>query len=123
MEQTPTLGHQKYTFETEWYDQQADVVRPYRLLYYPGLKAIEMFDVKNNRQFLKRQEMPTLSLEDFYVGANVTILSRMLRILDYGDVHTRRYFETSRQRTFAMIKPDCYAQMGQIIDAIQNNGL
>ena len=22
-----------------------------------------------------------------------------------------------------MIKPDCYAQMGQIIDSIQNNGL
>lgn len=68
-----------------------------------------MFDVKNNRQFLKRREEPTLSLEDFYVGAQVTILSRMLRIIDYGDVHTRRYFESARQRTFAMIKPDCYA--------------
>jgi len=69
MEQTPTLGEQKYTFETEWYDQQADVIRPYRLYYYPGLKAVEMFDVKNNRQFLKRQQMPQYALEDFYVGA------------------------------------------------------
>jgi len=43
--------------------------------------------------------------------------------MDYGDVHTRRYFETARQRTFAMIKPDCYAQMGQIINAIYDNGL
>ena len=54
MQQEPTLGEQKYTFETEWYDQQADVIRPYRVMYYPGLKAVEMFDVKNNRQFLKR---------------------------------------------------------------------
>ena len=82
-----------------------------------------MFDVKNARQFLKRQEAPTVALEDFYVGANITILSRMLRIMDYGDVHTRRYFETARQRTFAMIKPDCYAQMGSIISAIQSSGL
>jgi len=47
----------------------------------------------------------------------------MLRILDYGDVHTRRYFESARQRTFAMIKPDRYAQMGQIISTIQSSGL
>lgn len=50
------------------------------------------------------------------------ILGRVLKVTDYGDVHTRRYFETNRQRTFAMIKPDCYSQMGQIIDAIQSNG-
>ena len=54
MQQEPTLAEQKYTFETEWYDQQADVIRPYRVMYYPGLKAVEMFDVKNNRQFLKK---------------------------------------------------------------------
>jgi len=26
----------------------------------------------------------------------VTILSRVLRVLDYGDVHTRKYFEQAR---------------------------
>ena len=43
--------------------------------------------------------------------------------MDYGDVHTRRHFEQLRQRTFAMIKPDCYAQMGDIITATQASGL
>ena len=52
----------------------------------------------------------------------MTILSRVLKVIDYGDVATRREFESKRQRTFAMIKPDCYAQMGQIIDAIQAKG-
>lgn len=42
--------------------------------------------------------------------------------MDYGDVATRRKFETSRQRTFAMIKPDCYTKIGQIIDAVCANG-
>ena len=123
LQQTPTLGEQKYTFETEWYDQQAEIIRPYRVLYYPNLKSVEMYDVKNNRQFLKRQQIPSVILDDFFIGAQVTILSRVLRVMDYGDVHTRRYFETARQRTFAMIKPDCYAQMGQIISAIQSSGL
>ena len=118
-----SLGEQKYTFETEWYDPQADIIRPYRVLYYPVLKSVEMFDVKNSRIFLKKQQIPSIQLDDFFIGAQVTVLSRVLKVMDYGDVHTRKYFESHRQRTFAMIKPDCYAQMGQIIDAIQSNGL
>ena len=63
-----------------------------------------------------------MQLDDFYIGARVTIFSRVLTVMDYGDVHTRKRFETDRQRTFAMIKPDCYSQMGQIIDGVQQSG-
>jgi len=111
-----TLGEQKYTFEVDWYDQQADITRPYRTLYYPVTKSVEMYDVKNNRIFLKKQQIPAIQLDDFFIGAQVPVLSRVLKVTDYGDVHTRRYFENQRQRTFAMIKPDCYSQMGKIID-------
>lgn len=81
-----------------------------------------MYDVKNNRIFLKKQQIPSVQLNDFFIGAQVPVLARVLKVIDYGDVHTRRYFETQRQRTFAMIKPDCYSQMGLIIDQIQSNG-
>ena len=123
MATTTTLGEQKFTFETEWYDNQADIIRPYRVIYYPNLASVEMYDVKNNRIFLKKQQIPSLQLDDFFLGAQVTILSRVLKVTDYGDVSTRRQFEAQRQRTFAMIKPDCYSQMGQIIDCIQSQGL
>ena len=63
-----------------------------------------------------------MQLDDFYIGARVTIFSRVLTVMDYGDVHTRKRFETDRQRTFAMIKPDAYSNMGKIIDAIQKEG-
>lgn len=46
----------------------------------------------------------------------------MLKVTDYGDVHTRTRFEVSRQRTFAMIKPDAYSQMGKVIDGVFQNG-
>lgn len=87
------LGEQKYTFEVEWYDQQADIVRPYRTVYYPVLQSVEMWDIKNSRIFLKKQQIPSLQLDDFFIGAQVTVLSRVLKVIDYGDVYTRRHFE------------------------------
>lgn len=117
-----TLGIEKYTFEVDWHDTQADIIRKYRVLFYPVRNEIEMFDVKLNRIFLKKVEIPSVSLDDFFVGAQVTVLSRVLRVTDYGDVHTRKRFEVEKSRTFAMIKPDAYVHMGKIIDAISNDG-
>ena len=88
------LGEQKYTFEVEWYDQQADIVRPYRTVYYPVLQSVEMWDIKNSRIFLKKQQIPSIQLDDFFIGAQVTVLSRVLKVIDYGDVYTRKHFET-----------------------------
>ena len=81
-----------------------------------------MFDVKLNKIFLKKIEIPSVSLDDFFVGAQVTVLSRVLRVTDYGDVHTRKRFEVDKSRTFAMIKPDAYAHIGKIFDAISQSG-
>ena len=117
-----TLGEEKYIFEVDWYDQQADITRKYQVVYLPVVKSIEMYDVKNKRIFLKRQEIPTLQLDDFFVGSQVTILSRVLKVTDYGDIFTRRRFESQRERTFAMIKPDAYTAMGKIIDGVYSSG-
>ena len=117
-----TLGEEKYTFEVDWYDPQACIIRKYRVIYFPVTKTLEMFDIKNQRMFLKKTEVPTVTLDDFYVGSQVTILARVLKVTDYGDVHTRSRFEVSRQRTFAMIKPDAYQHMGKILDQICASG-
>lgn len=81
-----------------------------------------MYDVKLNRIFLKKVEIPSICLDDFFVGAQVTILSRVLKVTDYGDVHTRKKFEVDKSRTFAMIKPDAYGNMGKIFDRIAQEG-
>jgi hypothetical protein len=36
------VGEERYIFETEWYDLQASLIRPYRVTYYPGNQTIEM---------------------------------------------------------------------------------
>lgn len=61
-------------------------------------------------------------MKDLYIGGIITINARQLKIVEYGDVATRKRFEVDRQRTFAMIKPDAYINIGKIIDAIYLNG-
>jgi len=81
-----------------------------------------MYDKKMARIFLKRVELPGISLKDLYVGAKVTIFSRVLNIVSYGDIATQAKQNTDCQNTFAMIKPCSYQNMGKIIDAIQQEG-
>ena len=57
-----------------------------------------MYDVKNQRIFLKRIEIPGLNLNDLYVRAKVTILSRSMKVTDYGDIRTKNRFESNRTK-------------------------
>ena len=57
-------------------------------------------------------------MKNLHIGAVVTVTARQLKIIEYGDVATRKRFEVDRQRTFAMIKPDAYVHIGKIIDAV-----
>lgn len=105
---TKPIKEERYVFETEWYDQQADILRYYRLFFYPTDNSVEMYDKKMNRVFLKRIEVPTLKLSEIFVGAKVTIFARVLAIKEYGDIATAVKQGGERESTFAMIKPDSY---------------
>jgi nucleoside-diphosphate kinase len=72
--------------------------------------------------FIKRIACPGLTIRELFVGSIINVFSRQLKLVEYGDMFTRRCFEASSEKTFAMIKPDCYTQTGKIIDAIYQNG-
>ncbi len=57
-------------------------------------------------------------MDQLYVGATANIHSRMYKVVDYGDDFTRKYFAPFVQKTFAMIKPNAFENMGKIIDVI-----
>lgn len=40
-------GEERYVFETEWFDQQASLVRKYLFTYFPSDKTIEMVSKTN----------------------------------------------------------------------------
>jgi nucleoside-diphosphate kinase len=105
---TKPIKEERYVFEVEWYDQQAEILRFYRLFFFPTDSSVEMFDKKMNRMFIKRIELPTLRLSDLFVGAKVTVFARVLTVKEYGDIATEAKQSGERQSTFAMIKPDQY---------------
>ena len=61
-------------------------------------------------------------MHEMHIGSILTINGRQLKIVEYGDVATRKRFEQTCQRTFAMIKPCSYKNIGKIIDAVYKNG-
>ena len=118
----------RFVFMVEWYDQLADLSRKYQLTYFTADATIEMvrltqYDIKNRRPFLKRCQYPALTLAELHVGATVTVYSRQLKVVDYGDTYTEKQVYSQLTRTFGMIKPDCYSQIGKILDRIYDEGL
>ena len=71
---------------------------------------------------MKRTQMANISERELFIGSCVCVNSRQLKLSDYADIFTRKKFESCAERTFALIKPDCYTHTGKIIDAICASG-
>ena len=110
------------SFIAEHYDTLAQMIKKYQLFYYPDDSSIEMYDIKNQRIFLKRIINPEIKSSTLYLGSEITIYSRQYKIIAYGDEFTKKALEEIRTSTFAMILPPVYMSIGKIIDIIQANG-
>jgi nucleoside-diphosphate kinase len=109
-------------FIVEWFDTQASIIRKYFLTYYISDNTIDMYDLKNKRGFLKRCEYAGVNLDELYIGSVITIYSRQLTIVEYADDFTKNAFSSAKEKTFAMIKPDAYLNMGKIISQLSQDG-
>ena len=70
---------------------------------------------------MKRTRYPAVAEDELYAGTTVTIFSRQFKILDYADEFTRKAFDQEHhvEKSFAMIKPDSYTNIGKIIHIIE----
>jgi len=71
---------------------------------------------------LKRMACADITEDKLFIGSVVTIFSRQLKLVDYGDTFTRSHFASNKETTFGLIKPDVYVHTGKIIDTIYANG-
>ena len=110
--------YQRYCFITEVFDSFASLVRRYQLFFYPSDGSIEIFDIKNQRIFLKRIVNPEVTIKDLYINSDININSRKHKLVEYGDDFTKKVFTEIRSNTYGMIKPDGYLNIGKIIDMI-----
>ena len=72
--------------------------------------------------FLKKTTTDQISQADLYIGNTITIYSRVLSILDFGDEVTLNNCAQEHQSTFALIKPGSMDQMGIILTDIHTAG-
>nr|XP_018901246.1 PREDICTED: nucleoside diphosphate kinase 7 isoform X2 [Bemisia tabaci] len=114
---------EKYNFIAEWFDPEASFSKKFHLSYFIKDDSIELFDLRNLRMFLKRTKCDGVRLCDIYVGASVKIYSRLMKIVDYADVETKRKLSQTSQKTFGFIKPDGINKKGAIFDMILERGL
>ena len=61
-------------------------------------RLICQFEVKTKRHFLKRCKYEALRMSDLYIGGMVTILSRTMKIVEYGDAYTARSLASNQQK-------------------------
>ncbi|TKS74823.1 Nucleoside diphosphate kinase 7 [Collichthys lucidus] len=113
----------RYAFLTEWYDPTAALLRRYQLFFYPKDGSVEMFDVKNQRIFLRRTKYDDLHSEDLFIGNRVNVFSRQLNLIDYGDQYTANKLGSKKERTLALIKPDVVTKIGDVLELIYSNNL
>jgi len=113
----------RYCFVVEWYDPLAALVRQYQLIFYTADGTVEMYDLKNRRTFLKRSDYPSVQAKDLYKGSIITVYSRQLTIVDYGDKYTEGIFEMANASVGVTVVPAAVGSMGRIIDAISSAGL
>ncbi|ORC92075.1 putative nucleoside diphosphate kinase [Trypanosoma theileri] len=106
----------RYAFKVDYYDPQANLTRQYLLLYYTEDGTVEMHDLKTKRVFLKRCAYSSLTVNELFIGATVSIFSRSLKLVDYGDEMTRRHFSTAMGELILIITENGLPNAGNIID-------
>jgi nucleoside-diphosphate kinase len=91
------VENERLAFMATWLDTVSGVSWMYQLMVYPGTQEVELFDVKNRRVFLRKTKLEGLKPELYFVGASCTVLGRQLKIVDYGDEHTRKVLSAVKQ--------------------------
>ena len=109
-------------FIAEWYDKLACIDKPFRIFFYPNDNSIEIIDLKSKKQHLKRIRHDAITLNDLFVGNTLDIYGRRFKIVEFADQVTKDQLFSKKERSFMMIKPDSYTNMGKIIDIIISNG-
>ena len=112
-----------YTFKLEFFDERAELVRPYVLVFRTEKDEIEIYDVRQRRTFLKRTTTHNVQLKDLYIGNKLLINGRQYDVVGYNDEKTAATFNTTSQHTYAMIKPGFTQFLGETLERIRQNGL
>jgi nucleoside-diphosphate kinase len=111
-------------FIVEWYDPMPQLKKTYLLRYFIDQHMVEMVDVKNKKVFLKKSSCPKeITSNEFIVGGKITLYSRELEIVDYGDLKTKEKLNYQLQQCLVILPPQTYNDWGNIITELSKEML
>jgi nucleoside-diphosphate kinase len=92
------------SFIAEWFEPVQQKIKRYLLKYYVASHEVGMKDVSNGRKFLKRTKIQSNEVKksDFFVGSSITLLSRDLKLVEYGDNQTRIVIEADQEEVLLL---------------------
>ncbi|XP_013115458.1 nucleoside diphosphate kinase 7 [Stomoxys calcitrans] len=108
----------RLSFVADWFQEEASISKSYIVWYYVDGNAIEVFDPKAKKMFLRRTKMPELSEKDFFVGSKINIFGRQFDIVDYGDEVTKSTLAKHRKKTFILLKHTIMQHLGAVLAAL-----
>jgi len=111
------------SFIAEWFDPHPQIVKKFLLKYHCATTEVEMKDIQTKRTFLKKTKVPpTLKEESFFIGANILLLSRDLKLIQYADNDTRNLLEPVDERSVVVCPPSLFESLGNVISLIEEGG-
>ena len=115
-----------YGLSVEWYDAQPMLTREFVMRVYAEERQVEMYDAKSRRTFLKKSPLPaSIGLSDLFVGNEIVLHSRALKIVRYADRATAEMLRKSQMVSTALLSPNCVAsgKLGAAISVLEGAGL
>ncbi|ORX54693.1 nucleoside diphosphate kinase, partial [Piromyces finnis] len=112
----------RYCFNVEYYDNKAELIREYQLMFFPYDNSIEMYDVKQRKVYLKRVGYPGIQLKDLVIGATIIIFSRPLLIKSYGDRYTATKLISKLERALLVVRLESSTLLGDLFNYIIDHG-
>lgn len=111
----------RYAFHAEFYDTQAELIKHYLISYFPEDNTTQIYDMKQRRVFLRRMEIESLSLKDFYLGNCITIYGRKFMLAKYADQFTEMELGGKNQDYTFRISLD--SNLGNVLMTLVENNL
>lgn len=103
-------------FVVEWFDPLPQMKKQYLLKFFVDQHNVEMVDLKFRKIFLRKSPCPNeLSKDDFFVGGKISLYSRELEIVDYGDLKTKEKLHFQVQQSVAILTQSSYNDWGKLI--------
>lgn len=111
-----------YGLSVEWYDSQPMLTREFVMRVYAEERQVEMYDATSRRTYLKKSPLPgSIRVSDLYVGNEIVLHSRALKIVRYADRATEEALSKSQVSSTCVLTPDCVigGKLGCAISALE----